>query len=172
MSTRLCALLAAAWTISPAPKSAKDSEMGAAAATHNAAMTIAVRRRRARSALRASRERRIAAAMFGGMSTPSIVQHWPHSAQFNNDAEVAASLWGSAFGAVADRLSIAALSTTRKSARAALKSARSWGIGMRGVGLVTLLSVGAVSAAPTARPPQAEAAVPAFVKCVARTAPD
>jgi hypothetical protein len=106
------------------------------------------------------------------MSTPSIVQHWPHSAQFNNDAEVAASLWGSAFGAVADRLSIAALSITRKSARAALKSARSWGIGMRGVGLVTLLSVGAVSAAPTARPPQAEAAVPAFVKCVARTAPD
>jgi hypothetical protein len=43
---------------------------------------------------------------------------------------------------------------------------------MRGVGLVTLLSVGAVSAAPTARPPQAEAAVPAFVKCVARTAPN
>jgi hypothetical protein len=64
--------------MSLAPKSATDRESGTAVATANAAMKAAVRRRRVRSADRASCERLIAAAMFGGIPTRSIGQHWPH----------------------------------------------------------------------------------------------
>jgi hypothetical protein len=46
-----------------------------AAAAHRQAANAAIRRRRVRNAARASCERRIAAAMFGGRPTRFIAQH-------------------------------------------------------------------------------------------------